>query len=234
MMDDVEPERDDAVLAGEYVLHLLDPAERATFEARLDVDGALRAEVALWADALADLAADVRPVDPPARVRAALERMAAPATDTVAPTRRGRSIWARLGMLGAAAAIALAVFVGVNRDDIFGLSPAIYIAQMQSEDTAFQVLAGYHPDEAALVVNRSAGDIPPGRVLELWLIAPGADAPVSLGVLPDDPKVTVTIPEDLRDVLRGSTLALSDEPPGGSPTGAPTGSVLAAGALADV
>jgi anti-sigma-K factor RskA len=62
----------------------------------------------------------------------------------------------------------------------------------------------------------------------LWLIAEGG-APVSLGLLEPQGPSRITVPDDLRPVLAGATLAVSDEPPGGSPTGQPTGAVLAAG-----
>ncbi len=57
---------------------------------------------------------------------------------------------------------------------------------------------------------------------ELWIIAPDA-APVSLGLLADGP-LTVQYPMP----PRGWTLAVSIEPAGGSPTGAPTGPVIIA------
>jgi anti-sigma-K factor RskA len=235
MSDPLDPERDDALQAAEYVLHLMPADERAAFEARLEVEGGLRAEVAHWAESFADLAAGIAPQTPPVRIRKALEERIRPAPER---SRPAPSILRRLlgfaGGAALAASLALAAFVVVNRDILFGLSPATLIAEMQSDDSPFVLRAGYHPDEAVLVVARSAGEVTSGRVLELWLIAPGASAPVSLGVLPDAPRVDLVVPEPLRAILPGSTLAISDEPPGGSPTGAPTGSVLALGALQQV
>ncbi|MDZ7710578.1 MAG: anti-sigma factor [Roseovarius sp.] len=67
----------------------------------------------------------------------------------------------------------------------------------------------------------------------MWLIA-GEAAPVSLGVLPQDRRAALPVPEDLRPRLRTVVLAVSDAPPGGSPTGASTGAVLATGAVRDI
>jgi anti-sigma-K factor RskA len=39
----------------------------------------------------------------------------------------------------------------------------------------------------------------------------------------------VSIPATLRDAIQTATLVVSDEPPGGSSTGQPTGAVLATG-----
>mgnify|MGYP000881567588 CR=1 FL=1 len=82
-------------------------------------------------------------------------------------------------------------------------------------------------------LNRLEGAPATGRSLELWLIA-GNEAPVSLGVLPQDAASRITLPAALRGKLVGSVLAISDEPEGGSPTGAPTGAVLATGELTRV
>jgi anti-sigma-K factor RskA len=46
-------------------------------------------------------------------------------------------------------------------------------------------------------------------------------------VLPDAGLVTLPLSDAMGARLAGGTLAISDEPDGGSPTGAPTGAVLA-------
>jgi anti-sigma-K factor RskA len=66
------------------------------------------------------------------------------------------------------------------------------------------------------------------RALELWSL-PASGAPRSLGVIAAD-KATVV---KRGGVLDGTTaLAVTLEPPGGSPSGAPTGPVLYVGKLA--
>ena len=69
---------------------------------------------------------------------------------------------------------------------------------------------------------------------ELWVIPPGGK-PHSLGLV--DPKRSVKVvvpPELLPHVSADSTLAISIEPVGGSPTGQPTGPVIANGKLASL
>jgi anti-sigma-K factor RskA len=70
--------------------------------------------------------------------------------------------------------------------------------------------------------------VQPDKALELWAIPRGGAAPRSLGVISSSGATVV-----LRgQVLEGAeALAVSLEPPGGSPTGAPTGPVLYAGKL---
>jgi anti-sigma-K factor RskA len=68
--------------------------------------------------------------------------------------------------------------------------------------------------------------------MELWLIPPG-DKPHSLGLIDRNRPVTIKVPQDLMSqVSKEAVLAVSLEPPGGSPTGAPTGPVIANGKLA--
>jgi len=69
-----------------------------------------------------------------------------------------------------------------------------------------------------------------GKELQLWAMPPGAQYPVSLGVLPaGGMKVAAS------DIVQPDTkLMVSLEPQGGSPTGQPTGPVLFAGTLARI
>ncbi|MEC9435095.1 MAG: anti-sigma factor [Pseudomonadota bacterium] len=69
---------------------------------------------------------------------------------------------------------------------------------------------------------------PEGRVYEMWVVGGGRDAPVSLGLLADGGELPL---DALAGPTDGSVLAVSVEPPGGSPTGLPTGDVVFTGEL---
>jgi anti-sigma-K factor RskA len=72
------------------------------------------------------------------------------------------------------------------------------------------------------------------KAMELWLIPPG-DKPHSLGLIDSSRPVTIKVPLDLlARVNKEAVLAVSLEPPGGSPTGQPTGPVIANGKLAQL
>ena len=78
------------------------------------------------------------------------------------------------------------------------------------------------------------GDGFDGRAPQLWLIPPGLD-PQPLGLLDPTRPVTFAIPPRLLpQATRDAVLAVSLEPPGGSPTGRPTGPVVAQGPLTDL
>src|SRR5215472_6641851 len=69
------------------------------------------------------------------------------------------------------------------------------------------------------------------RAVELWLILPNQQ-PRSLGLIQPGQPIRLTIPPDLAGRLTpDAALAVSLEPPGGSPTGQPTGPVIASGKL---
>jgi anti-sigma-K factor RskA len=70
-----------------------------------------------------------------------------------------------------------------------------------------------------------------GRAAELWLIPPG-QAPRSLGAVSINRAHTVAVPAALRDDLTGrAVLAITLEPPAGIPHAAPSGPVIAKGAI---
>ena len=207
---------DDAATSGEHALGLLPPAERAAFEARLASEPALRRLVAQWEEDLAGLAEDVEPIAPPAHVRRGIERRLFP---------RRRRLWP-LGLL-AAGAVAASIWFGVGLD---GFAPAVLPVEIAAGDRALVIAARFDPGAGTLALERLEGEAPSGRVLELWLIA-GEAAPVSLGVLPQAGEAALDLSPSLAALVPGATLAVSEEPLGGSPTGAPTGAVLATGVV---
>ena len=72
---------------------------------------------------------------------------------------------------------------------------------------------------------------PPGKSAQLWLIKDGT--PHSLGLLARSGATRIALPKAERSGMRsGAVLAVSIEPPGGSPKPTPTGPVVASGALA--
>ena len=218
-----------SLLAAEYVLGLLPPEARAEVEARLPRDAVLREEVRFWTEDLVSLTDPIAPVRPPRGMQAAIEArlFGAPA--------RAPGLMARLGTLlgtgGAlvAGAVALLILAGPPAN----LRGNDLVAEVAAEDRSLVLQASFDPDTNRLSLRRAAGAARDGRALELWLIQ-GENAPVSLGVLPDSAEVTLTLQAELAPLFSGGLLAISDEPPGGSPTGAPTGDVLAVGPVVNI
>ena len=229
------PEDDDRILAAEYVLSLLSPEEARIVEQRLDIDPRLRAEVAAWAEDLSSLTDPIAEVTPPPALWSRIESV----LDADRPAPRAAPRWRFRGIglfgygLGGMAAAALAwVFFSSGV-----LNPAMpeFQATISAEDQSLVFVAAYDSDTASLEIERRAGAAPEGRSLEFWLIVQG-NPPVSVLVWPDNATAseTVMLPVDLAGRLPNAILAISDEPAGGSPTGAPTGAVLATGQVNEI
>lgn len=218
MTDDLphSPLDEDDALAAEYVLGVLALAERMAVEARVRNDSAFAARVTAWENRLAGLNdgyGDIPAPDLMPKIEARLFPQPAKA-------RRGLFGW----LAGALAAAVVAVAAVVLLQPA---PPAPVIATLGEADAPLRFEARF--DGAAITVTRVAGTpAPAGQVQEVWIIAPDA-APVSLGLLEGE-SLSVHYPQ----APAGWTLAVSLEPAGGSPTGAPTGPVLATGTITEL
>lgn len=230
---------DDAALALDFALGALDgPALRAA-ELRLRRDPAFAADVARWQADLGPLTGDVAPAAPPPAVWTGIERelfrtpVAAPAPSRLASAL---ALWRGLAFAASAvAAVALALLLVPPATPV-ATPTTLLAASMASTDAAKAVLitATYDPSRGAVILTPAAKDASRGLTPELWVIV-GKDKPQSLGLIDLHEPQAHAIPATLRARLKGgATLAISLEPAGGSPTGQPTGPVVAAGTLAAI
>ncbi|SHF37943.1 Anti-sigma-K factor RskA [Loktanella atrilutea] len=237
MTDEFDRDEEHALTA-EYVLGLLTEDETAAYEDVLSVDPDLRTEYAFWADRIVALTDDIAPVAPPPHVLTRIRETIFHEAAGDASRGAGGSWLRRLGLLPAmagglvAALLVLWVFTTMMPPTDGGDAALTYVAQIAADDDSLVVQASFDAAAGSLSVDRQVGAAPAGRALELWLIA-GDNPPVSLGVMPEDRTATMPVSADLASQLSGGTLAISDEPAGGSTTGAPTGAVLATGQVTD-
>lgn len=234
-MSSVDHTREDdgpEALAAEYVLGLLDAEARAAAEARLIADPDFAEEVAFWRAHFSALDQAYAPVTPPADALRKIETrlFGAEAAERAGPLAR---LWGSLALWRAVAVVAIVLAVAVAvRPDLLrtsGPTPAELVASLQADDSPVHFVAVYDPDHQRLRFNHVSGDRQAAHDFELWVIE-GDKAPVSLGVIPAGQSITVAVAPGHRGLLHsGSVLAISSEPLGGSPTGQPTGPVVAAG-----
>lgn len=217
------PEDDNPLIrAAEYSLGLLDGRNARAFEAEMRDNPDLRDEVVFWTEYFVQFEKGAREVTPRPDVLRAVNRRLFGRKKTILQ----QIIPYFTGALAAAALAWGVVSLGVL--DQFA-EPGLR-ADLAPVEGTLELAAVYNVRAGELHVVQNAGNLPPDRVAEMWLIV-GDDAPVSLGLLDPDGDTRVAVPAELASLLPGATLAISDEPPGGSPTGAPTGAVRAAGTL---
>jgi len=216
-------------LAAELALGVLAGEERRAAERLAATDAAFAALVDAWRERLLPLADAYAPIAPPAAVKRAVEaRLFAPATRFMqGGWWNSLAVWRPLAIAASLVAIVLA---GVQLyDPPAGEDRPLLVAALAAEGGPVRYLAYFDQGRDQLTLTRV--DKPPaqGRDHELWLIA-GGNAPVSLGVLGREEGISLAVGSGLAaEIAAGAVLAVSDEPLGGSPTGAPTGAVIAAG-----
>jgi anti-sigma-K factor RskA len=225
-------ERD--LMAAELAMGLLDGDERADAEALAGRDPDFRAAVARWTAHLAPMLDDVAPADPPESVWRRIEADIAPPPSNVVQLRRKVSLWRGYSLAATAIAASLAfVLVGRPAPPPASVAPTTLVAMMQAEGSPARLVATYDPASRRLIVAAAAGMAPaPGHAHELWLIPAAGGKPHPMGIVSAAAPNKMDVPMPMAaDVREGATFAISVEPPSGSPTGAPTGPVIAAGKL---
>jgi len=234
LTDENHPERGgDDLIAAEYVLGVLDAAERQAASRRIDFEPEFARAVDAWDVHLAPLADAYAPMPPPATVKAAIDKrlFASRAAASAGLT----SLWSSLAFwrgltAAAAAALAIAVAVPYFRAPV-PQQEARFVASLAANNSDVKYLALYDVGYSEISLAHVSGAKGADRDFELWMIE-GQRAPVSMGVLPTGETIKITVTPEIRAKLAaGAVLAISLEPTGGSPTGQPTGPVVASGDL---
>jgi anti-sigma-K factor RskA len=215
---------EDELLAAEYALGVLAGADRAAAELRIGRERGFALLVAQWEQRLAPWAAEIAEVVPPSQM---WERIT-----SALPAQR-HSLWQSLvfwrGLTFAAGTVAAAC-----------LAALVYLGALTQQTPLVATIEsdGHRYFVATIDVRRGTVAVVPAafsadatRVPELWLIPPDG-RPRAVGLLRADQAVTLTLPGELAVLATGkAVLAVSLEPPGGSPTGLPTGPVIGTGPL---
>ncbi len=208
-------------------------------------DPSLSAEAALAAET-----ADVSPTDTSAALPAAEPRTIERSADVIYLANRVRR-WRRLTLGVAAIAALLAIYVAVGQtapdliparmrpagsgmvarsDGSVRMQQDRLVAVLQQQPTAPAFLVTLDTQNRTLIVRRVSATPETGKSYELWLISSRLGVPRSLGVVGGEEFTQRPLPGNYDvDTLRTASYAVSLEPSGGSPSGAPTGPVLFTG-----
>ncbi len=228
---------DDDFAAAEYALGTLDASERATLAARRLREPDLDEAILAWEARLAPLAEAVAEIEPPrdllpaieARIRGASPE--APGNGAIVALERSIRRWRAM-------AIAASLFAGVlaigfvARETIRRSAPHEYVAILQKDAASPAFAVTVNLDKQELTVRPVAAQAPPGKAYELWLVDSKLGAR-SLGVIGDTPR-GASLSAYPPTVVADATYAVTVEPPGGSPTGQPSGAPVFVGKLIPV
>ena len=224
--------------AAELALGVLDGEERAAALRRLVAEPDFAREVEQWRNHFALLFAGVAESPAPEGVWRRVENQIGECAVVTMPTRREGNMWKPAALAASIAALVMTAvaFRPVEAPPVqqLPIAPtAQLVAAMALTDKSAPQPAFY---DAASGTVKMPGPmpIPKGRAAQLWAIE-GDHAPQPLGTFREAaPGVYVADAKMGAAIAAGATLAISIEPIGGSPTGAPTGPVIASGVLAKV
>ena len=245
MNDDSNLPEDANDLAAEYALGVLVGVDLHWARKLVQTDDRFRDEVARWSGRLAPLLDEIEPAAPPATVWQGIERRlgGGPDRENVVQLRRRADRWRGIATAMTALAACLALFIALRP-----LPPSLAVpipasaqrsvpvqpllAMLGNGESGTKVVATWDPAAQRLILAVT-GPMPsdPRHAHELWVIPPGG-RPRSLGTMGTSKQMHMQLADALAKLLQqGATIAISVEPPGGSPTGAPTGPVVASGSL---
>jgi len=217
---------DPDMTAAELALGLLEGEERAAALRRVLADPAFAREVEDWRQRLAGMFDDYPEVTAPESVA---ERLAAPEPQATVRTP-SRFRWP-VAAIGGAIAAMLALFVVLQpAPRVDGPPHHMMVASLMMNDKSGAVPAMVDMTTGEMRIGET-GMAPQGKTAQLWMIG-GDGIPKSMGMLASTGPSRMMVPMEKRRHLRtGMMLAVSIEPLGGSPTGLPTGPVVASGKL---
>jgi anti-sigma-K factor RskA len=218
-------------IADEYVLGLLDPGDMAEIEEAMDRDPNLRAAVAISRDRLLPLDMALEPAVVGEslwqRIKSALpDHQIAGTPALIRPANKNRPLVWRNTAVGALAATIL-LAIGLAFSLMRNVEPVV-VAVLVSETGEIRAIVEDFGNENAAVRVLSDFDVPNDKTIQVWTLPSREMGPVSLGLLKGVHSARLSGPE-LPAPQLDQLYELTLEQAGGSPTGRPTGPILAKG-----
>lgn len=218
----IEPtDTDDGMLAAEYALGLLTREEHDAAARRAANDAAFAQLVTEWEIQLSELADDLPLENLSPSVKRAL-------MDEVFGAREPQGLLTAKWLWPLVSALSLAALAVVLVLEFAGRPAAegpLYSAEIVSAEGDFRVTALVDKTTNEVVLTRTRGAAPDGRILQVWAHGEGEPA-ISVGLWPEGETVRLPMPPTIAAVEGILTLGVSEEPPGGSVTGSPSGRIF--------
>lgn len=226
-------------LAAEYVLGTQSTRVRRRMQRLLVQDSLLAERVAWWESQLNQLADSADSVPVPPWVWRRIENILQPPAKDPSGDVGGwwQSLWVWRGSTALATAMALVLLLLpplIQRPDVITVEGGVVLVLTDEESKTAFLISRPSADAPIRAQAIAASVMTVQQAYELWLLPPDA-APLSLGLL-NDQGGTILQPSAALSALMqpGVVMAVSIEPPGGSPTGAPTGPVVYTGSILEL
>jgi anti-sigma-K factor RskA len=225
--------QDIAEIADEYVLGLLEPGEQADVEAEMESDADLRAAVATSRERFLPLDAGPEPagIDRALweRIEAALPAQGGTVDQKPVPAQPSndnrQTAWRHAALSAIAASLLLAVGLGITLTR--SVEPLV-IAVLLNDKGEVQAVVEDFGNENASVRLLADYQVPSDKTIQVWTLPSRDMGPMSLGLLEGARSASLKAPE-LPQPKDAQLYELTLEQAGGSPTGRPTGPILAKG-----
>ena len=226
----------DNILAAEFVSGLLDPAQHADAERRVETDAAFAGLVAQWRERLSDLdrTAPAVPPDPALWQRIETGISTPSQTERSARPSLFSRLWNSIDGLRAATATSLAsalVFaivagVALTYATREAVRKPVYVAILVNDDTKQPgAVVNAFADGRVEMIPLTNINVPPGRALEIWTLWDRNVGPRSVGLIDRARTVQLNL-DKLPPTGVDQLFEITLEPEGGSPIGRPTGPIL--------
>ncbi len=236
------PERD--ALAGEFVLGLIEGAELEAATRRFETDREFATSVEAWRRHFAALDATATPLAPSPQLWSRIEAgLAAPAPASTAQSRRAAPaprgsrladwwnslfVWRGAALAGALATLLLAIGL-VGALDRARRQPVMVAVLMTEASVAAAVVHTFADGRVEMLPLQSI-NVPEGKALEIWTLWDRTVGPRSVGLIERARSTPLRL--DNLPLGKDQLFEITLEPATGSPTGRPTGPIIAKGTTA--
>ena len=219
----------DQVLAAEFAVGALDGDLLAEAQKRYENELAFRHEVDEWSERLQPLLDEITPQEPSPHILGQIQTR----LDLVEKPKDSWFAWLNNKFMAAGLALGLFVIAAVGSFNLmpifFAPQAPLLIAAMTEEGQP--ISARVENNNANVII---VADLEPDATKdrELWLITDASPNPISLGVINAKGETRLDVASETASLIaEGAVLAISLEPIGGSPSGLPTGPVVASASL---
>lgn len=218
-------------IADDYVLGFLDESTEQELSLEIEKNAALKAAVGASRDRFLPLDACA----PPATIETGLWNR----IEAALPSRQSRAIadkshaandnrwktWRTTAIAAIASTVLLAVGLGYA---LLRTTEPVVIAVLLNDRGGIHAVIEDFGDHSARVRLLERVEVPAGKTIQAWTLPSPELGPISIGLLDDERSDTLAMP-DLPRPHAEQLYELTLEDEGGSPTGRPTGKIIAKG-----